>query len=153
VQTNNCIIDNAEWQELKVLTPKQQRFVDEFSIDRNASRAARAAGYSAGSARVTASRLLTKANIRAAVAVGEREGEQELEMTRGRVLRALAEAFELAKQNREPAAMIAACRAVAQMCGYYQVEHRSVELSLSSDARRFDAMTDRELMAIVSGGV
>jgi phage terminase small subunit len=132
-----------------MLTPKQQRFVAEFSLDRNASRAARAAGYGAASARVTASRLLAKANIRAAVALREREAERELEMTRQRVLAALAEAFELAKQKREPATMIAACRAVAQICGYYQTERHAVELSALGDASRFEAMTDDELLTIL----
>ena len=54
-----------------MLSAKRHFFVDEYCIDRNASRAARAAGYSAVSAKVTASRLLTDANVRAAVTVRE----------------------------------------------------------------------------------
>jgi len=41
------------------LTPKQIRFVDEYLVDFNASRAAIAAGYSSSGAKVQGSRLLT----------------------------------------------------------------------------------------------
>ena len=46
------------------LTPKQIRFVDEYLIDFNASRAAIAAGYSSSGAKVQGSRLLTNVNVR-----------------------------------------------------------------------------------------
>jgi phage terminase small subunit len=49
------------------LTPKQQRFVVAYLVDRNGARAAVLAGYAARSAKVAASRLLTKVNVRAAV--------------------------------------------------------------------------------------
>lgn len=136
-----------------MLTLKQQRFVDEFALDHNASRAARAAGYAAASAKVTASRLLTKANVRAAVTVREQEAERDLRMTRERVLRGMQEAFELARARREPMAMIAACRAIATLCGYYEKGRRPDDLpALGTDARRLEALSDRELMAIVSEG-
>ena len=50
------------------MTPKQSRFVDEYLIDLNATQAAIRAGFSAKSAHVTASRLLSNAKIAAAVA-------------------------------------------------------------------------------------
>lgn len=49
------------------LTPKELRFVDEYIIDWNGSGAAVRAGYSPKTARQTASKLLTKANVQAAV--------------------------------------------------------------------------------------
>lgn len=135
-----------------MLTAKQQRFVDEFSLDHNASRAARAAGYGAISAKVTASRLLTNANVRAAVTVREMEAEKALEMTKGRVLKALQDAFEIAKQQCDPAAMIAACRAIASMCGYYYAPERKViDVSTAEHgfSARMEAMTDAELIQIL----
>lgn len=45
------------------LSPKQQAFVDAYVVHRDGTKAAIAAGYSAGSAKVTASRLLTNANV------------------------------------------------------------------------------------------
>lgn len=53
------------------LTPRQQHFVDAYLIDPNATQAATKAGYAPGSAKVTASRLLTNANVKAAVKAGQ----------------------------------------------------------------------------------
>lgn len=51
------------------LTPKQQRFVDEYLIDLNATQAAIRAGYSAKTADSQASRLLR--NVKVSRAIGE----------------------------------------------------------------------------------
>jgi phage terminase small subunit len=42
------------------LTAKQTRFIDEFLVDSNGAAAAVRAGYAPGSAKVAASRMLTK---------------------------------------------------------------------------------------------
>jgi phage terminase small subunit len=52
---------------MRKLTPKQQRFVDEYLIDLNATQAAIRAGYSQKTARVIASENLLKPDIVAAV--------------------------------------------------------------------------------------
>lgn len=49
------------------LTPKQQRFVEEYLVDLNATQAAIRAGYSEHTAEVQGSRLLSKAKVRKAV--------------------------------------------------------------------------------------
>ena len=46
------------------MNPKRQRFCEEYVIDSNGTQAATRAGYAPGSAKVTASRLLTDANVR-----------------------------------------------------------------------------------------
>ena len=51
------------------LTPKQQRFVAEYLIDLNATQAAIRAGYSSLTAYAQGSRLLSKAEVSAAIAV------------------------------------------------------------------------------------
>ena len=48
---------------IKPLTDKEKRFCEEYVIDWNGARAARAAGYSEKTANVKASQLLTKVNI------------------------------------------------------------------------------------------
>ena len=50
------------------LTPKQQAFVVQYIVDYNGAKAAIRAGFAERSANVTASRLLAKANIQAAIA-------------------------------------------------------------------------------------
>lgn len=50
------------------LTPKQERFIEEYLVDLNATQAAIRAGYSERSADVTGSKLLGNAKVAAAVA-------------------------------------------------------------------------------------
>ena len=52
------------------MTPKQQRFVEEYLIDLNATQAAIRAGYSKHTANEQGSQLLAKLSIQAAVAEG-----------------------------------------------------------------------------------
>ena len=135
-----------------MLTAKQQRFVDEYSVDRNASRAARAAGYSPTSAKVTACRLLTKANVLAAVTEREISARQTLNVTREGVLVALQEAVELSKAQHNPMAMIAGWREIAKICGYYAPERHQVALSADAAGEwaRIEAMSDEELLQIMA---
>lgn len=72
------------------LTPKQQRFVDEYLIDLNATQAAIRAGYASGSARVTGARLLANANIMSLVRSKRDSREERTEITADRVLEGLA---------------------------------------------------------------
>jgi hypothetical protein len=62
------------------LTPREQQFVAEFLVDRNGAAAARRAGYATRSAKVTAARLLTKANIRMAIAEGTQAAIERTEI-------------------------------------------------------------------------
>jgi phage terminase small subunit len=75
------------------LTPLEQRFVEEYLVDMNGSRAVLRAGFECNecSARVTACRLLTKANIKAAVAAARRERSNRTRITADRVLRLIYE--------------------------------------------------------------
>ena len=74
------------------LTEKQKRFVDEYLIDLNGSRAYRAAYLSCKkeeTARVNASRLLTKANVKDYIATRMAEKNQELIASQDEVLQYL----------------------------------------------------------------
>lgn len=52
------------------LTPKQQRFVEQYLVDLNASAAARRAGYSAKTAEWQGPQLLRKTHVAAAISAG-----------------------------------------------------------------------------------
>jgi hypothetical protein len=67
------------------LTPKQERFVAEYLIDLNATQAAIRAGYSADTAKQQGSRLLTNADVAAAVAARQVKVGNKLEITAERV--------------------------------------------------------------------
>lgn len=72
------------------LTPKQQRFCDEYLIDLNATQAAIRAGYSPKTAEQTASRLLRNVKVQEYIAKRQKELSRSTEVTQERVIRELA---------------------------------------------------------------
>ncbi|MGY3172419.1 phage terminase small subunit [Pseudomonas sp. TE12234] len=72
------------------LTAKQQRFVDEYLIDLNATQAAIRAGYSEKTARSISNENLTKPDIQSAIAKGMQARSGRVEITQDMVLRELA---------------------------------------------------------------
>jgi len=78
------------------LTPRQAKFVGEYLVDLNATQAAIRAGYSHRTANEQAARLLTKENMRAAVAAAQKERAQRLQIDADKVLRDLEEARKAA---------------------------------------------------------
>lgn len=72
------------------LTDRQQRFVDEYLIDLNATQAAIRSGYSARTAQEQSSVLLSKPMIAEAVARAKAERSKRIGLTQDRVLEELA---------------------------------------------------------------
>lgn len=84
------------------LTPKQQRFVDEYLIDLNGTQAAIRAGYSASTAAEQAYDLLRKPQIVDSIAVARKAQQERTQITADKVvtelaLIAFADARELAE--------------------------------------------------------
>ena len=134
------------------LTAKQQRFIDEYMVDRNGSAAALRAGYSARSAKEIACELLTKPNILAVLRAKEAADAERLQLSREHALDGLLEAVALAQTKGDPAAMIAGWREIGKMLGFYAPELRKVELSARGEALRtkYEELSDEELLAIAS---
>lgn len=74
---------------MKKLTAKQQRFVDEYLCDLNASAAARRAGYSEKTATAIAAENLTKPNIAAAIATAMKARSARTQIDQDRIVREL----------------------------------------------------------------
>lgn len=72
------------------LTPKQERFVQEYLVDLNATAAAVRAGYSKKTANRIASENLTKPDIQAAIQKAKQERQERTEITQDMVIRELA---------------------------------------------------------------
>lgn len=91
------------------LTPKQQRFVEEYLIDLNATRAYLRAGYKVkeSSARVQSCRLLADPNISAAIEAAKQKRSERTEITQDRVLQEIARIafFDVRKLYREEGGM------------------------------------------------
>ena len=85
------------------LTPKQQRFVDEYLIDLNATQAAIRAGYSKNSARQIGQENLSKPVVAAAVAEAKRERSESTKIDAEYVLKRLHQIVERCLQEVKPA--------------------------------------------------
>jgi len=83
-------VARKDWCAVAALDPKRQRFVDEYLIDLNATQAAIRAGYSARTAKQQGSRLLTNADVQAAMSAAQAQRAQRTSTDADRVLRELA---------------------------------------------------------------
>lgn len=83
-------IDSSESKPQLGLTPKQQRFVDEYLVDLNATQAAIRAGYSPDTARQMGAENLSKPVIQLAIAEGRKAQQERTGITADRVLREIA---------------------------------------------------------------
>ncbi|MCZ6708560.1 MAG: terminase small subunit, partial [Chloroflexi bacterium] len=97
------------------LTARRQRFVEEFGIDHNATRAATAAEYSAKTARFQASRLLTKVAVLDALERSRAAMSERTHLTTDLVV---AELLVIARDPENPAsARVAAYALLAKHTG------------------------------------
>lgn len=78
-----------------MLTPRQRRFVDEYLVDLNGTQAAIRAGYSVSGARAHACKLLTNANIQAAISAAQAARQERTELTADEVIRDLREVRDI----------------------------------------------------------
>ena len=89
----------------KDLNPKQQRFVDEYLVDLNATQAAIRAGYSEKTAKVQGSRLLTNVIVAEAIQRGQQQIADKFELTQEYIIEKLIENLDgsLREGQRGPA--------------------------------------------------
>jgi phage terminase small subunit len=80
------------------LTPKQQRFVEEYLVDLNATQAAIRAGYAPKSAFVQGSRLLSNAKVAQAVSDGRAKQAERTGITADYVLETVRQTVERCRQ-------------------------------------------------------
>ena len=86
------------------LTPKQQRFVEEYLIDLNATQAAIRAGYSEKTAKEIGSENLTKPNIAKAIAEAQEKLSNKAQVTVEMVVQGLLnEAKDLSESSTQSA--------------------------------------------------
>ena len=72
------------------MTPKQQRFVEEYLIDLNATQAAIRAGYSARTANEQGARLLAQVSVRSQIEAAQKERSERTKIDADWVLTQLA---------------------------------------------------------------
>jgi phage terminase small subunit len=99
------------------VTPQQARFVQEYLLDQNATRAAIAAGYSPRSATSTASHLLANPDIATAIASHRAEVATEARISVTSLLAEAEEARAAAQEAGNASAMVAASTFKAKLLG------------------------------------
>ncbi|MBU6257885.1 MAG: terminase small subunit [Burkholderiales bacterium] len=137
------------------LSTKQAKFVDEYLVDGNGSRAAAAAGYGVSGRSVAAVRLLANASVRAAIAARQGVDSKRLDIERQDVIQGLLAAVAQAKEDRNPAAMISGWSQIGRMLGYFAPERREVEVTtpgVKDRLARMEEMSDAELVAMIEAG-
>lgn len=109
------------------LNYRQRRFVSEYATSLNGTQAVIAAGYSKKTARVTASQLLTKPNIKAAVEKLQAKRLQRIEVTADAVLQKMAQlAFGDSEPSKpRPSDQIVALTQLGRQLGLF-IERREV---------------------------
>ena len=138
------------------LNPKQMRFVNEYLVHGCGTRAAISAGYPVAGAAVAANRLLKNAKARALIERRQGVDSRRLQIGRQEAIQGLLEAVAMAKSptNPNPAALISAWKAIAQLLGLYPTERRQIEVTAGSslaDMGPWEAMSDAELVAVIAG--
>lgn len=134
------------------LTARQLRFVNEYLLDANATRAAIRAGVASSGAHVWGSRTLRSAKVAQALQARQKADQLRLQIDRDRVVVMLLEAYEMAKEKREPAAMVSACRELAKLFGLYEPMRAQIDISRDDSAMsRLDELTDQQLLQLIQG--
>ncbi len=136
------------------LTPRQQRFVDEYLVDLNGSAAAIRAGYGEAGSRVAAHRLLTNANVRASIEARQALDSQALQIERQDAVKGLLEAVEQARVLGDPGAMISGWTAIGRMLGFFAPQQHVVVASaaVGAEVARLEELSDAELLKLAGCG-
>ncbi|WP_329845716.1 terminase small subunit [Stenotrophomonas sepilia] len=106
------------------LTPKQQRFVQEYLKDQNGTRAAIRTGYSERTAKQQGSRLLTDPRIQAAVKAGQQKVAKKAEVTVDSLMAELEQARKLALKEKQASAAVTATMGKGKLAGLLVEKHK-----------------------------
>ncbi len=123
------------------MNPKQQRFCEEYAVSGNGARSAIHAGYAPTHAKVTASRMLTYANVTERVAQLIAEGRERLNIDLDSLTEMLVDDRKLAHDNKQAGAAVSATEKIAKIHGYMK-ERIAVDVNVA-----YSEMSDAELAA------
>lgn len=133
------------------LTPRQERFVQEYLIDLNATQAAARAGYSQKTAKAIGSRLLTNVAIAAAVNKGRSKQAERLEITAAGITTRLIAIADKAEKMKGSSGLNVARQSmmdVAKLNGLVVETHENVTRSPEERAARLaELRAERERLA------
>jgi hypothetical protein len=76
---------------------------------------------------------------------------KKLSITQETVFKGLLEAYEMARDKQESMGMIAACREIGRLCGYYAPERKQVGVFDNRLMAQLRDMSEAELLEITGG--
>jgi phage terminase small subunit len=122
------------------LTPKQERFINEYLIDLNATQAAIRAGYSKKTSKSQGQRLLTNVDIAAAIARAQGDRTERTNITQDYVLESIVAAMERCKQDDSfnATGVFKGAELLGKHLGMFQGENQGVTVNLPFDGWRIE---------------
>tara|TARA_R110002110_G_scaffold106898_2_gene267700 strand:+ start:1953 stop:2357 length:405 start_codon:yes stop_codon:yes gene_type:complete len=122
------------------LTPKQERFINEYLIDLNATQAAIRAGYSEKTADQQGHQLLKKTLVSAAIAEAQDERSARTSVTQDYVLESIVSAMERCKQDDSfnATGVFKGAELLGKHLGMFQGENQGVTVNLPFDGWRIE---------------
>ena len=117
------------------LTPKQERFCQEYLVDLNATQAAIRSGYSAKTANVKGSQLLAKVNIKQRVSELKDEVARNTDVDISRVVSMLLDSYEDAKAAGQHGPAVRAVELLGKRLGAFvdRVEVNDIQRKPSAE--------------------
>ncbi len=100
------------------MNPRQQRFIEEYSLSGNATQAAIAAGYSARTAYQAGHRLLKNVEVQAAIQAKKQEASERLEITRDYIVAELLTNHQMAREDSKISASNKSLDQIADLLGF-----------------------------------
>ena len=122
------------------LTPKQQRFVDEYLIDLNATQAAIRAGYSPKTAEQQGFQLLKKTSVSEAIEQAQQERQKRTLVTQDDVIRGLLTEAEWQGEGSSLSARVSAWAQLGKHLNMFtdKIDHTSSDGSMTPHAPVFN---------------
>ena len=122
------------------LTPKQQRFVDEYLIDLNATQAAIRAGYSPKTSEQQGFQLLKKTSVSEAIEQAQKERQKRTLVTQDDVIRGLLTEAELQGEGSSHSARVSAWAHLGKHLNMFtdKIDHTSSDGSMTPTAPVFN---------------
>ena len=119
------------------LTPKQQRFVDEYLIDLNAKQAAIRSGYSPKTAEQQGFQLLKKTSVSEAIEQAKQERQKRTLVTQDDVIRGLLTEAEWQGEGSSHSARVSAWAHLGKHLNMFtdKIDHTSSDSSMSPNLK------------------
>lgn len=127
-------------------TEQQVKFLEEWAKGNSPGAAALRAGYAAPS---YGYELAKNPLMLEKFAVIKRKYEEAMQTSREKVMGMFDEAFQMAKLQAEPMAMVAAAREIGKMCGYYAPIERHIKIEGNVVLDKMNKLSDAELLELV----